>query len=650
MKQKFILILTLIFIVLTGVCTIFSRVRQESDINKYYLALQDYKKQNYKNAYKQFGKISLFSDIKAPALFRQARCATLIGDIGGAKRNYLFLLLVYPHSQFFVLSEYNLATILYNSNDSSAKRYFKHIIKYYPKTDYAIACEYYLGCMDMKSAFNSKFYPKQKYLKKQALKRFIKYIKLSPDGRFAKKSVENISKLGIALSKEDNLILANSCFKRECYNDATLYYEYSPFNKSWAKYALNEYKIGNFQKAKLITENGLKYSAAALNNQDIYDVIDYYISDYDNKVDIIDKLLNKFPKSFCSDYFLYLKAKNSSEVKKYETYEQFIQKYPKSVFAPEILYELFYRYISKKQYDKAIKLGHTHLSSFKQTDTSPAVLFWLGKIYERKSNLICAKFYYNKVISEYPDSYYSYRACLCLHKAKKIKHKNVKIKKPEFPCNDKREKTLASKLILLGDYDFILELYKDDEFVESWVEYQKHNYSYSVLLAEKAMKKIYPKPKFNDNRWKLVYPIKYWEYLSKYNKNIEPFMILSIIREESHFNSNITSPVGAVGLMQLMPATANELAAAYGYCNNLTEPENNIIIGSRYYDQLRASFNGEDVYSVMAYNSGRANVIKWLNSFDCFDIDDFVEQVPFLETKSYLKKVLRSYWCYSNIY
>ena len=650
MKDKIFVLISIIFIILIGTGFWLSRLCEKNDMKVYSLALADYQNQEYKSAYRKFGKISAFSDIKAPALFRRARCATLLGDIRGAKRNYSLLLFFHPNSQLFVLSEYNLATLLYNNNDKSAKRYFSHIIKYYPDTDYALASEYYIGCIDMDSAEKAKFYPKRKHLKHKALNHFIKYIKLAPDGRFIGESTDKIAKLGIVLNTEDNAAVAASYYKRGLYNEASQYFMHSPINEVWAEYAQNEYKKGNYSTAKIITENGIKYFSANEKKQEMYDDIDSYIALSDNKQKTINSLYDNYSRSGCADYLLYLKAKNSDNTQKYKLYEQLYENYPNSLYASEALYETFYENISKKEYNKALKLGHRHIAHYKKSDTAPAVLFWMGKIYEKKNSPLSAGYYYKKTISEYPDSYYSYRAFLRLNKNKNFTAKKLIKEGIPFPCKNKNERDMASKLILLGDYDFILELYKGEKFVESWVEYKKGKYSYSAILAEKAMKNIYPRPKFNDSRWKLVYPIHYWNFVYKYRGHQDPFILLSIIREESHFNREIISPVGAVGLMQLMPDTAKELSSAYGTPNNLLDPQTNIKLGSLYYSSMKSSLGNEDIYAVMAYNGGRTNVVDWRNKFGYEDIDNLVEKIPFIETRSYVKKVLRSYWCYLNIY
>ena len=651
MKDKILAIIIVFCISIFGICFVQSKLSENNDIQKYSIGLKSYKKQDYHTAYRNFGKISLFSTIKTPALFRQARCATLLGDFQGAKRNYSLILFMYPNSQLYVVSEYNLAMLLYEYGDTSARKHFVHIIKYYPETDYALASEYYVASIDMKSAQKSKLYWRRTNLKHKALNHFIRYVKLAPDGRFAQDSIKKIEKLGIAIDDDDSLALAESFYTRGLYSDATMFFNESPIKVAWAKYAKNEFKRGNYPLAKSLVENGLKYYPNSVEKQDAYDAIDEYISLSDNKLVTINYLLNKYSKSARVDYLLYLKAKYSDDKQKYIIYKQLYDKYPDSDFSAEALYKTFYSHIDKQNYKKALALGQKHIAHFKKSDTSPAVLFWMGKIYERKHNIPMARSYYKSVMSKYPDSYYSYRAFSKLHNEKDLFiDTNIKSKPILFPRTDKNEQTMATKLIELGDYDFISELYKDDKFVQSWIEYKQNRPVHSVILAQEAMKDLFPKPKYDDSRWRLVYPLNYFNYVEQYKGNQDPLMILSIIREESHFNPEIISPVGAVGLMQLMPATANEIAASYGIGVNLTNPKNNIRLGSLYYTKMKDSLWGKDAYAIMAYNGGWYSVVNWKKHLKYTDMDDFIEKIPYLETQMYVKKVLRSYWNYSNIY
>ncbi|MCM1265543.1 MAG: tetratricopeptide repeat protein [Candidatus Gastranaerophilales bacterium] len=456
MKTKILAIIILLCISTFAACFVQSKLAENTDFKKYSVALDAYKKEDYFTAYRNFSKVSLFSEIKAPALFRQARCATLLGDTNAAKRNYTLLLLMYPNSPLYVVSEYNLAMLLYELKDTSARKHFVHIIKYYPETDFALASEYYVASIDMAAAQKTNWYWRRKDLKSKSLHHFIRYVKLSPDGRFVQESINKIQKLGIAITEDDSLALAESYYKRGIYAEAANYFKESPQELSWAKYAKNEFKRGNYPFAKSLMENGLKYYSTTVDRHDAYDAIDSYISLFDDKLAVINYLLNTYSKSSCVDYLLFLKAKYSSENQQYLIYEQLYDKYPDSDFSAEALYKAFYAQVDKENYNKAISLGQKHIKHFKNSDTSPAVLFWLGKVYERKKNPPLAKSYYKRVMAKFPDSYYSYRAYCKLHKDKELFiDTNVKTKPILFPCSDKQEQNMANKLIELGDYDFV---------------------------------------------------------------------------------------------------------------------------------------------------------------------------------------------------
>jgi len=170
------------------------------------------------------------------------------------------------------------------------------------------------------------------------------------------------------------------------------------------------------------------------------------------------------------------------------------------------------------------------------------------------------------------------------------------------------------------------------------------------------MDKLSNKPNRNDPRWKLVYPIHYYEEIkdsAQYWYN-DPVLILAIIREESYFNPLAQSPAGAKGLMQLMPATAKEAAKMSGLSlpneRLLFDSNINIRLGNVYYSKLKGSLSGKDILAVLAYNGGIGSVTRWSQTLRYEDEDDFIEQIPYDETKNYLKKVYRSYWNYLRIY
>ena len=148
----------------------------------------------------------------------------------------------------------------------------------------------------------------------------------------------------------------------------------------------------------------------------------------------------------------------------------------------------------------------------------------------------------------------------------------------------------------------------------------------------------------------------YWSMLKDFanQAGIDPYFALAIMREESHFDPRALSSSKAIGLMQLMPATAKEVAKRKNI--NLKEreeifdPEINTKLGTSYLGTLAEKFQSELIYTAGGYNAGPHNMIKWINRWSGKSLDAFVEQIPFKETRNYVKRVYRSYKIYKQIY
>lgn len=162
---------------------------------------------------------------------------------------------------------------------------------------------------------------------------------------------------------------------------------------------------------------------------------------------------------------------------------------------------------------------------------------------------------------------------------------------------------------------------------------------------------IISKIPYREDLHSLFYPLGYWrevEDASK-KKGLDPYLILSVIREESRFASDARSIAGAMGLMQLMPATASKLNKHAGANlkrkEDLYNPKTNILLGSYYLKQLINRF-GSVPLALAAYNGGEEIVEEWLKKGNYLSIDEFIEDIPYNETKNYVKKVLTSYFEY----
>lgn len=152
----------------------------------------------------------------------------------------------------------------------------------------------------------------------------------------------------------------------------------------------------------------------------------------------------------------------------------------------------------------------------------------------------------------------------------------------------------------------------------------------------------------------LLYPQPYKDIVIKASDRfkIDPFLIFAIMREESRFDRQAQSPAGALGLMQLIMDTAKREGGKLGITlvknSDLFDSEKNIFIGSFYLKNLIEEF-GNLVFAIAAYNAGEKAVFSWIKSNTYRDIDEFIEDIPYNETRAYVKRVLASYFEYMRI-
>lgn len=635
-KEKIILTILLAIICFVSAGFTAKMLNENNDTECYSKAISLYQSEEYGKAYYQFSQISRFSKLKPAALFRQARCAMGTADTNTAIRNYSEFIKRYPDSQLCPIAEYNLAIILYERNTpkdlNKAKKYFNNIIKKYNESEVAIASYYYLGLIN-NDANN-----------------LLTYLKYSPTGKYAQSAIRKIQEMNFETNNSDNLVIAESLLKRELYNEALEYFQKTTFSKSWCGLAKTQFKLGKIQEAKSTTAKGLEKYSVLVDTKDIYEVIDCFVATSDSKETTIKYLLSVNEHSKASDYLLYLLTQYVSPSQAQEIYKTIYKKFPNGQFTAEAMYRMFVYQVAQHKYEEALRLGQAHLARFGNTNSAPAVMYWIGKTYEKQHNNSMAKSYFKGVVSKYPDSYYAFRANEKLTDNPVFKKTSLNVKPVIIPIKNKSEAEIAQKLVELKDYDLVSELYKNDGFMQSWIEYKKGNYTHSAILARDAMDELTTKPNFKDIRWRLVYPVHYYDYIKKYSSTQNSIIILSIVKEESHFNPQIISSVGAYGLMQLMPATASEIANENGLSNNLRNPENNIHLGTLYYSKIKRNLENKDISAILAYNGGWGAVQAWKKNLSYSDTDEFIEKIPYPETKDYVRKVLRSYWNYCNIY
>lgn len=667
-KRKISIIAISVLIILATLCFVLMANKPEGQNYKAYRnALLEYNENKFQKAYYDFSKISRYSKLKPAAIYRQALCAEKLDDTKSEIKKYKEIARRYPNTILAIRAKYLKAQLYYETKEyKKARKEFKNILSHYPKTDYATAAQYYLGSIETENAKNIQNSKKRMKVKKLATRYFEAYLTEAPTGRFALNSAQKWVSLNLKLTPEDNLLIARIYFKNNDFKNSQKYLKLSNMSLAWPYLVQNAYAMKDFAHVKYYTEQGLREENSnqvlinesandKVENENIYKAIDLYLKSNTPPQTAISYLLSIAKKSDGYDYLLYKSCLNMPLQSQTACFNTLYYKYPDGRFGAEALANIFYNKVKTKKYFVANKIGKEHLRKYPDSNSSPKVMFWLAKIAERTKNYDAARNYYKKLMKDFPDDYYSYHAFLNLKGYNKINIRKLEGKPIEFPYRNSSSDLIIA-LATVQDYGLINILCKDDEFIQSWLFYLQGDFSSSARIARDAMEKLKQKPDKEDPRWRLVYPLHYYDEIEKdaLNWGNDPVLILSIIREESYFNPKVRSAVGASGLMQLMPASASEAANMIGVSipnqSLLFDPEMNIRLGNIYYSKLKTTLLNKDVLAVLAYNGGIGSVLKWTQSLNYTDVDDFVEQIPYPETQNYLKKVYRSYWNYLRIY
>jgi soluble lytic murein transglycosylase len=275
-------------------------------------------------------------------------------------------------------------------------------------------------------------------------------------------------------------------------------------------------------------------------------------------------------------------------------------------------------------------------------------LYWLGKAQAASGDAAGADASYAALATEYPFGYYT-MICgrWCDTSLFPAPPQNLSEAIP-MPAGYEREKAL----IALGLYDEAgkeLGAKKKQNgltIARLYLEMGNYNGAYHAVAAMKTKRG----DRDNDSVWGFNYPLAFREDVTKNAaaNAIPESLVYSIMRAESNYHPGALSPVGAVGLMQIMPATAE--AISKGDSGKLARPELNIRLGSRHLKDLLSVYDRNIALTAAAYNAGSGNVKRWQKTLGSLPQDEFVESIPFRETREYVKKVLTAMELYQRLY
>jgi soluble lytic murein transglycosylase len=326
-------------------------------------------------------------------------------------------------------------------------------------------------------------------------------------------------------------------------------------------------------------------------------------------------------------------------------------------------------------YANAARIFDEQIKLYPTNEQTAAALYWRGRLYELQDHEPAkAAANYRAIVRTYQHYFYAQMAherLTTLGVSASAEEPQLDNLKPilvphlddSFPA-DSPHLAKARLLANAGLNDYIAQEIAADPNSSSWsalAEAQIYASYGETFRAMRALKRALPYAASASIKsiplpyWRILYPEPYWDTIKAESakNNLDPYLVASLIRQESEFNPSAVSYANAWGLMQLLPAVGKQLAREEGIRNfqtyQLLDPETNIRLGTRYLRQMLDHFGGEQEYALAAYNAGDERVVDWENAGPYQGMDEFVESIPFTQTREYVEAILRNIETYRAI-
>jgi len=338
------------------------------------------------------------------------------------------------------------------------------------------------------------------------------------------------------------------------------------------------------------------------------------------------------------------------------------------------LWRLGWLHYQQGAWDDAVEAFHSLAATASGRNRQNRAHYWAARALERMGRVDEAQTLYGQVSAEWPMTYYGQLSAFRLRRSFHVEREQGDFRaiqalngpaSSSFRINPHFQKAMElSRLGLRREAAEELLVVKKQYGDQPQTLYALARHMLAVGDHESPIviaKRYFREPlerrriSLDSPLWRMAYPTGYIPTIRRYaDSHVAPFLVAGIIREESLYNPEALSPVGAMGLMQLMPETANRVARRLGLGSvdreDLLQADVNVRLGVDYIGELLRDYKGNLIRAVAAYNAGPDAVNRWIARFGTRDPDEFVELISYRETRRYVKRVLTSYRIYQAIH
>jgi soluble lytic murein transglycosylase len=402
------------------------------------------------------------------------------------------------------------------------------------------------------------------------------------------------------------------------------------------------------------------YSYAALGKNP--ESIDYYLKGYE-----------RLASAEKSDSFLYYAAdmerltENWSRAE--ELYLKLLAEHPETEHRDVAEFLVFWIRYLQKRYDEAFAiLQNITQATLRNSYDGLRARYWTARVDEKQGRDAEAVAAFREIAVEQPLSYYGMLA------ASRLRAQNIgveiPVRPPAAPLFDPEYRSLpelqwiaalwltgheekASSLLWLTRDTVLGSGLPEDRLFAAFLAREVGSYG----LAGVFIRSLPVTPGFSGEIVRMQYPVGYEEEIVPHAAlyGVSPLFVFSIARQESMFEAKAVSPSNAIGILQLLPGTAQLLAKEEDYGGRVTtdllkKPFTNARFGVKFLGGLLKRYQGSMALAAAAYNAGPGKIDRWLKRMEGMELDELIENIPIFQTRNYVKKVLANYASYRFLY
>jgi len=358
-----------------------------------------------------------------------------------------------------------------------------------------------------------------------------------------------------------------------------------------------------------------------------------------------------------------------------EYYGELARRFPTSHYAPVAHWRAAWLNYRMGNSTEAARLFAEQVRLYPDSEQAVSALYWLGRVCEdQQHDPAMAAAYYTTIVRLYPHYYYALMSQQRLSLMSRVTPAHLAVldaMRPEaipeltddVPENDPH--VVEAKLLAnAGLNAYIAPEIAAADGSREWGAFAEAEIYASDGEEWRAMRLLKRELPFYESApldaipapyWRILFPEPYWSYIQAdaARNGLNPYMVAALIRQETEFNPGAISGSNAWGLMQLLPSVGRAMARQLGMRHfrtaDLLNPVVNLELGTRYLREMLDEFGGQPEYAFAAYNAGDYRVTAWRADGAYHGMDEFVESIPFTQTREYVQAILRNEAMYREL-